>query len=139
MNDSRLKKSSDEVRVKLMDSNESQQHYWNLSENTDSQKEKISNASNSSKNSENSIQIEFDLSETRNMTHEQKQTILNTLILEDNDQSGDHSKEHSTSKKYSSLFPETGLIPLIALLAFLSFFFLVMIVAISAGPPYYYY
>lgn len=133
MNNSRLRKSSDEVRVKLIDSNKPERHYWNLSGNTYSQREKGYDSENNYGNS-SQIKIEFDLKETRKMTQEQKQTILNTLIAED-----DRPEDHSKREKFSGLFPETGLIPLIALLAFLSFFFLIAIVVIAAGHPYYYY
>lgn len=150
-NPRRLKKSSDEVRVKLIDSDKPEDKYWDLEERyTYRDKRNIdhkaslnsSNLSNSSKtshyssksSSKNQISIQFDLDETRQMTQDQKQAILNTLIAENSE--NNQTVEEKT--QYRNLIPENGLIPLIALLAFLTFFSIILLAALTAGPYHYY-
>lgn len=153
MNDPRrLRKSSDEVRVKLIDSEKPEQRYWDLEEGhtyrdkgdinrfeADSKSRTFHTAPktdrHSRSNSRNQISIQFDLDETRQMTQDQKQTILNTLIAEN----PENSQAVTEKTRYRNMIPENGLIPLIALLAFLTFFSIILLAAVTGDPYHYYY
>lgn len=156
-NSSRFRKSSDEVRVEISDSDRSGQRYWNLREQKydhrpryqerDGAKHRNSGSNHHRRKkkckarcsscrckSENRISIQFNMDEERQISQSQKQTILNTLIDEDRDQ---NSSQESRSPGYTDFIPENSLIPLIALLAFFAFFSLVVIAA--TGSHYHYY
>lgn len=164
-NSKRLRKSSDEVRVELSDAEEPERRYWNIenerydygghrdrTHTTTVVKDRRcgcgsctkyrrcgcktgKTCSCGKKPSKNQISIQFDLDETRQMTQDQKQTILNTLV------SDGAGHEEGTARKFSygRLLPESGLIPLIALLAFFAFFSLIIIAAVTGGHYHYYY
>lgn len=67
------RKSSDEVTVEISGSDPSSKRYWNLRESEEA-------SQNQSERPIDGINVEFNLSENRALTEEQKQTILNTLI-----------------------------------------------------------
>jgi len=81
------KNSSEEVRIKIVDSSPPEKDHWNLREieKTDfptyrSRKgEKSRRRGKNSENSNGTVKVEFELDETRELTEAQKQMILSTL------------------------------------------------------------
>lgn len=158
MNDSRkLRKSSDEVRIEMKNSDPPRKKYWNLRDkeyrylddrqktsgetvihqnnNFESGRQRdTGHRNNRSGSSRNQIRVSFNLDETRQISQSQKQTILNTLT------EGEipAPKDATQSVRYRNLIPENGLIPLMALLAFFALFALILIAAIGGHPHYYY-
>jgi hypothetical protein len=158
MNDSRkLRKSSDEVRIEMKNSDPPRKQYWNLRDkeyhylddpqktsgetvinqnnNFESRRQRDNgNRNNQSGSSRNQIRVSFNLDETRQISQSQKQTILNTLT----EGEVPVSKDATQSVRYRNLIPENGLIPLMALLAFFALFALILVAATSGYPHYYY-
>lgn len=69
--------SSDEVIIEIKDSESRGKNYWNFRE--DGREYSYSQRNNSKEDLHDEISVEFNLNENRNLTEEQKQTILNTL------------------------------------------------------------
>lgn len=126
------KKSSDEVYVTIEDSNPSKKRYWNLRGSIDPNRKEYryrdSSRETSHHHHRNGIHIDFDMDETRDITEEQKETILQTLI-------GKDPKREEPEPSSGRFWPDRN-IPLIALLAFLSVIVLLIVVAASNSCYY---
>lgn len=122
-----VRSSSEEVRVEILEA-EDRDSYWNLRdiERTDEVESKMEQKTQVPEE-KNSLRIEFDLKETREITEDQKQVILDTLTSEEKDEESDRSFLEGFSLPY-------GLIALIALLAFFA-----LVVALSLGGGGHYY
>lgn len=70
-------KNSDEVIIEIKESKGPSKGYWNLRDG-----QEYSYGQESTDKPDDEISIEFNLNESRDLTREQKQTILNTLLQE---------------------------------------------------------
>ena len=83
MNKKIRRKSADEVTVEITDSEPRKKNYWNLRGNK--KKQQKENRGDFPEKLNDEIKVEFNLKEARNLTEEQKQLILDTLIQEENE------------------------------------------------------
>lgn len=80
MRPDRRRISSDEVIVEIKDSGSRDTNYWDL--RGDDSSYSYRNRKDSEKGLTDEISVKFNLDENRNLTEEQKQVILNTLLRE---------------------------------------------------------
>lgn len=149
------KESSEEVRIKIVDSSPPENSYWNLRGGEEKDERRYNegsknNHSNEKDDSGGTVRVEFNLDETRKLTEAQKKTILATLsdneienhggqrgITEDQkeeivDALEDEEKGSSEDREFvRKLFKEAPVIPALLLLGL--FFVLTILAAALAN------
>jgi len=132
---------SDEITLRVEDSGERRKRYWNLrderraEERDDRREERLvvdsTERTISRRDRNGSIYIDFDMEELREISEDQKKTILRTLLEED-------APPEDNGSKTSSLpsWPRDGFLPLIALMAFLAGLVTMFVLAGSRGCCY---
>jgi len=96
MNKKIRKKSADEVTVEITDSEPRKKNYWNLRGKQKQQSDY--DDSDTSEKLRDEIKVQFNLNENRNLTEEQKQIILNTLLQDKNSKKVSNTEDGFSNK-----------------------------------------
>lgn len=157
--------ASDEITLIIDDSEREDKRYWNLRKTSESERKngednfqssKKENRAEGSSNRREGISIRFNMKEFRDISEEQKKTILRTLIGEASEDrlrgerdrkiyEGNFSREEENKRdnegdqqsiENSKILFSDRFMPLIALMAFLSG--LIVMFLIAGSGPYWY-
>jgi len=132
---------SDEITLRVEDSHNRRKKYWNLRDarrasQRDERREKRLVADSTdrethSRDPNGSIYIDFDMEELRDISEDQKETILRTLLEDDMS-----PENNGSSSSFLSSWSGDGFLPLIALMAFLAGLVTMFVLAGSRGCCY---